>query len=162
EKTVTEYGAFPADPYSHTPPHGGAQQPGMTGQVKEEILTRFGELGVRVEEGTVCFRPMLLTRRDFRQDAGTYRYYDLDGQQRSINVPAGSLAFTFCQVPVVYELTTGDPWIRATDDQGKSVTTAGEQRLDASHSQSVFARQGKITRIDVGVPESSLFDLEQS
>ena len=47
-KTPAEYGAFPTDPYSHTPGHGGAQQPGMTGQVKEEILSRFGELGVRV------------------------------------------------------------------------------------------------------------------
>ena len=47
-KTPAEYGAFPTDPYSHTPGHGGAQQPGMTGQVKEEILTRWGELGLRV------------------------------------------------------------------------------------------------------------------
>ena len=46
-KTPDEYGAFPMDPYSHTPKHAGAKQPGMTGQVKEEVLTRFGELGVR-------------------------------------------------------------------------------------------------------------------
>ena len=50
-KTPTEYGAFPTDPYSHTPKHAGAQQPGMTGQVKEEVLTRFAELGIRVENG---------------------------------------------------------------------------------------------------------------
>jgi hypothetical protein len=46
-KSAADYGAFPADPYSHTPGEGGAQQPGMTGQVKEEILTRWGELGLR-------------------------------------------------------------------------------------------------------------------
>ena len=40
-KTPAEYGAFPTDPYSHTPKHAGARQPGMTGQVKEEILTRL-------------------------------------------------------------------------------------------------------------------------
>ncbi|MBN1813947.1 MAG: hypothetical protein JXA14_19075, partial [Anaerolineae bacterium] len=33
------YGAFPTDPYSHTPAGQGAKQPGMTGQVKEELLT---------------------------------------------------------------------------------------------------------------------------
>lgn len=54
------YGAFPADPYSHTPGEGGAQQPGMTGQVKEEILTRWGELGLRVAGGLVHFDPVLL------------------------------------------------------------------------------------------------------
>ena len=36
-KTVRSYGAFPSDPYSHTPAHAGAQQPGMTGQVKEDF-----------------------------------------------------------------------------------------------------------------------------
>ncbi len=55
-KTVTRFGAFPTDPYSHTPRHTGAQQPGMTGQVKEEILTRLDELGVEVENGCLGFR----------------------------------------------------------------------------------------------------------
>ena len=59
-KTPAEYGAFPADPYSHTAGEGGAQQPGMTGQVKEEILTRWGELGLCVRDGWVLFRPVLL------------------------------------------------------------------------------------------------------
>ncbi|HEX4120973.1 MAG TPA: hypothetical protein VH619_10180, partial [Verrucomicrobiae bacterium] len=44
-KTPADYGAFPMDPYSHTPGAGGARQPGLTGQVKEDILCRFGELG---------------------------------------------------------------------------------------------------------------------
>ncbi len=38
------YGAIPTDPYSHTPGFAGAQQPGMTGPVKEDIC-RLGELG---------------------------------------------------------------------------------------------------------------------
>ena len=46
-KSPELYGAFPTDPYSHTPGGKGAQQPGMTGQVKEDILCRFGELGVQ-------------------------------------------------------------------------------------------------------------------
>jgi len=45
-KTPDVYGAFPVDAYSHTPAGKGARQPGMTGQVKEEILTRQKELGV--------------------------------------------------------------------------------------------------------------------
>jgi hypothetical protein len=59
-KSAAEWGAFPADPYSHTPGVGGAQQPGMTGQVKEEILTRWGELGLRFEGGLIRFDPVLL------------------------------------------------------------------------------------------------------
>ena len=44
-KSPELYGAFPTDPYSHTPEDKGAQQPGMTGQVKEDILSRFEWLG---------------------------------------------------------------------------------------------------------------------
>ena len=78
-KSAAAYGAFPADPYSHTPGEGGAQQPGMTGQVKEEILTRWGELGLRMRDGRVHFDPVLL---------------DPD------EIPAGgALSFTWARVP---------------------------------------------------------------
>jgi len=80
-KDAGAYGAFPADPYSHTPGEGGAQQPGMTGQVKEEVLTRWGELGLRVQAGLVRFDPILLDPEE---------------------VPAGgALSFTYARVPFV-------------------------------------------------------------
>jgi hypothetical protein len=44
KKPPAGFGAFATDPYSHTPAGRGSRQPGMTGQVKEEILTRLGEL----------------------------------------------------------------------------------------------------------------------
>ena len=50
-KPPAVYGAFPTDPYSHTPGFAGAKQPGMTGQVKEEVLTRLGEMGLSVSQG---------------------------------------------------------------------------------------------------------------
>jgi hypothetical protein len=78
-KSAAEYGAFPADPYSHTAGEGGAQQPGMTGQVKEEILTRWGELGLRFEAGLVCFDPVLLDLAEVPRD--------------------GALSFTLARVP---------------------------------------------------------------
>ena len=56
-KTPEQYGAFPCDPYSHTPKHAGIQQPGMTGQVKEDILSRLTELGMRVRGGILSSTP---------------------------------------------------------------------------------------------------------
>jgi hypothetical protein len=81
-KDVASYGAFPADPYSHTAGEGGAQQPGMTGQVKEEILTRWGELGLRVREGLVRFSPVLLDAAEVPAD--------------------GALTFTWARVPYTF------------------------------------------------------------
>ncbi|MCJ7453107.1 MAG: hypothetical protein MUO39_11620 [Steroidobacteraceae bacterium] len=157
EKSVRDYGAFPTDPYSHTPRHAGAQQPGMTGQVKEEILTRFGELGVHVHDGIVGFDPLLLKRHEFLHEPDTYRFFDLGGAARSLDVPAGALAFSCCQVPVVYQLTPDQGWIRViTDDE---VATEREGcRLDAADSRALLARQGGISRIEVGIPESGLFE----
>ncbi len=157
EKSVREYGAFPTDPYSHTPRHAGAQQPGMTGQVKEEILTRFGELGVHVQDGVVEFRPLLLKRGEFLHEPGTYRYFDLGGAPRSLDVPAGALAFSYCQVPVVYVLTRDEGWIRVTTDD-EVANERGGCRLDAADSHALLARRGGIARIEVGIPESGLFD----
>lgn len=150
-KTPAEYGAFPTDPYSHTPGDGGARQPGMTGQVKEEVLTRFGELGVRVHAGTARFDPRLLRAKEFVGEARDWRVLDVQGQWSNIVVPAGSLGFTWCQVPVIYQL----------DDQygaaGKITLTlnSGEQiaidglTLPAEHCRAVFQRSGNVRRIDV-------------
>ena len=72
-KSAAQYGAFPTDAYSHTPWGKGAKQPGMTGQVKEDIITRFGELGVRVREGRMSIEPTLLADSEFLPD-GTLQF----------------------------------------------------------------------------------------
>lgn len=74
----------------------------MTGQVKEEVLTRMGELGLRVWDGRVAIRPVLLREEEWTTAPATFAYRDVGGVQQSIDLPARSLAFTFCQVPVVY------------------------------------------------------------
>jgi hypothetical protein len=159
EKTAAEYGAFPTDPYSHTPARGGAEQPGMTGQVKEEILTRFGELGVQVAGGTVAFRPVLLRRTELLPAPATYRYCDVAGELRSLEAPAGGLAFSFCQVPVVYRVVAGEASLRVTPRDGAPFTIAGH-RLDAERSRALFERTGAIARIEVAVPERTLCRLQ--
>ena len=61
---------------------------------KEEVLTRLGELGLRVEEGRVVFRPVQLRASERLPVAITLEYLDVDGQRTSLELPAGSLAFT--------------------------------------------------------------------
>ncbi|MEN8008089.1 MAG: hypothetical protein ABFS42_13800 [Candidatus Krumholzibacteriota bacterium] len=155
QKTVAEYGAFPTDPYSHTPSGGGAKQPGMTGQVKEEILTRFGELGIRIQDGAVRFQPVLLGSGEFLKGPEEFNYFDVEGVARSITLSRGNLAFTLCQVPVVYEKTTGKGWIQVTLADGSTSEHTGNL-LDARLSAELFARSGGIHLIKVGLPEAGL------
>ena len=97
----------------------------MTGQVKEEVLTRWGELGVDIEGGLACFRPAILKKSEFKAD--------------------GSLRFTWCGSPVVYKLS---------DKQTISVnggTARPGYSLTAEESADLFARNGKISAITVEV-----------
>ena len=156
-KTPLEYGAFPIDPYSHTPRHAGARQPGMTGQVKEEILTRFIELGTRVHDGRITIAPALLRRREFADAERTFCYLDIDKSWQSLHLPAASLAFTWCQLPFVYVLDdVAEPGLEIEFDNGKTERIAGAG-LPSELSAHVFKRTGRIRKITVNLKPGQLF-----
>ena len=146
-KSPELYGAIPIDPYSHTPGFAGAQQPGMTGQVKEDLISRLGEMGVVVEDGRICFQRLLVKRNEFLADARSFQFYDLDGQQRSLDLDSGTLAFTTCQVPVI-EHQSGPQRIKITRADG-SINSIQALALDAETSAAVFERTGAVRRLDV-------------
>ncbi len=123
-KSPELYGAFPADPYSHTPSGQGAKQPGMTGQVKEEVLTRWGELGISVEDGIASFNPVILKKSEIKED--------------------GTLKFTWCGIPVSYKFT---------NNKETSICVSGNKRtgnsLTVQETKDLFLRQNLIKSIEV-------------
>ena len=146
-KSPELYGAFPTDPYSHTPAGKGAQQPGMTGQVKEDILSRFGELGVRVSDGTLGFDPTILHVNEFLTEPKQFNYINVANQTASIDLPKESLAFTYCQVPIIYKKST-EPAIEVVLHSGESNLFSG-QYLDKETSQQIFQRTNTVSKIIV-------------
>ncbi len=154
-KTPLQYGAFPTDPYSHTPGFAGARQPGMTGQVKEEILTRRVELGVVIHDGRIRFSPDLLREEEFLKIESRFHYYAVDGGDNTIELPQGAIAFTVCQVPVVYQLVDGDASITVTGRDGGVEDIPGDT-LTPGVCAEVFARSGRVTRIDVAIPRDRI------
>jgi hypothetical protein len=158
-KTPTEYGAFPSDPYSHTPKHAGAQQPGMTGQVKEEVLSRFGELGVRVADGLVRFQPSLLRECEFTSEPREFCFLDVRGNWGHLTVPSRGLAFTWCQVPIVYELDDScNATLSVIFDDGTE-RSFSHLELPTDISAELFGRRGQIQQIHVTFPSTALFEL---
>ncbi|MFS4493806.1 hypothetical protein [Maribacter sp. 2308TA10-17] len=146
-KSPDLYGAFPTDPYSHTPGGKGAQQPGMTGQVKEDILCRFGELGVFVSDGNLVFDPSLLRKEEFLKEPMTFEYITMHGEERQIVLKENTLAFTYCQVPIIYEL--GDKIGMRVESNAKNVIETDMLVLDSDTSRKIFQRTGEIDRIVV-------------
>ena len=141
------YGAFPTDPYSHTPKHLGVQQPGMTGQVKEDIISRFAELGICVENRRIIFTPQLLRKSEFLTLPKVFTYYDINGVQQTRIVNHNMLAFTYCQVPVFYHLSdVCKIVIYRTDD---SIIEQNGLELDTQTSCEIFNRTNTITKMDV-------------
>jgi hypothetical protein len=154
-KTPGEYGAFPCDPYSHTPKHAGAQQPGMTGQVKEEILSRFGELGIHVLQGKVEFKPKLLRSREFLVDEKPFRFLDVNNVWQETMVPKNGIGFTWCQIPIVYELCDDKSELVLTLSDGNQVRT-DELMLVGEYTDALFNRTGSIKKIHITLNISQL------
>lgn len=153
-KSPELYGAFPTDPYSHTPGGKGAQQPGMTGQVKEDILCRFGELGVLVKDGCLHFMPSLLRKEEFLTQASEFTYSDIHGQDQQLTVGKDALCFTYCQVPVIYQLSA-QAGTEVLLKNGQQKSSSGHQ-LDAATSNLLFNRTGDVVSIKVNLLASAI------
>jgi len=148
-KSPELYGAFPTDPYSHTPGGKGAQQPGMTGQVKEDILSRFGELGIRVSDGVLGFDPVILHPSEFLSETQCFEYFDVNQNKQTIQLEENTLAFTVCQVPVVYKKSEQQN-ISVDCVDGTTITIPGNQ-LDVDTTQHIFKRTHHVKQLTVYV-----------
>ena len=148
-KSPDLYGAFPTDPYSHTPFGRGAQQPGMTGQVKEDIISRFGELGLRVFDGKISFDPSILRKDEFNLTESVFKYVDYNSKIKLMNLNKNTLAFSICQVPVIYHLSKSEE-IEITFVNGDSKRISGNE-IDEINSKKIFERNNEIEKIDVFV-----------
>jgi hypothetical protein len=145
------YGAFPTDPYSHTPKGQGAKQPGMTGMVKEEILTRQMELGCSIANGQLVFDFLLLDQNEFLAEPAKFDYRNLAGEQAWIELPAGSIAYSICGVTVILQASE-TPGIEVHLSDGKVQQIDGHS-LDHANSRHIFQRDGTIHHLVVSIPK---------
>ena len=141
------YGAFPIDPYSHTPATKGAQQPGMTGQVKEDILSRIGELGISVKNGIIGFNPFIFNRSEFLENGSSFKYRNLSGGIEELVLEKDSLCFTYGQIPVVYKKGTKTGLTVSFHNAPDFVSD--HMQLNSEISQSIFERRGEVQKIVV-------------
>lgn len=148
-KSPELYGAFPTDAYSHTPFGKGAQQPGMTGQVKEDLLSRFGELGIVVKDGKLQFKPDLLRKEEFLTEEKTIEYFDVKSNASSLKLPENSLFFTKCEVPVIYEISETES-VEVFNEQCE-VKIGNSLTINKEDSENIFKRNGKISLIKVKI-----------
>ena len=120
----------------------------MTGQVKEDLISRFGELGVSVKNGQLSFVPKILRNEEFLTNHTVFEYVNLENQVAKVAVPNGGLAFTYCQVPVVYQ--------RSASAKIEVVTTDGIEEIQGDSlsvklTTELFRRTNYVKQITVSV-----------
>ena len=143
------FGALPIDAYSHSNGDGQARQPGMTGQVKEELLTRRMELGVQPIDGGLRFAPTLLEPREWLERSTTWRLPTHAGHAAAeLELPADGLGFQICGVPVVYRRGADAARILVHDGHGEVSIVEGDH-LDRTTTARLRAHDGSIGRIEV-------------
>lgn len=157
-KTAKQYGAFPADAYSHTPLHGGAQQPGLTGMVKEGILARFGELGVQLVNGEITFNPTLLRASELLMEKSQVDFLLRDKTTHTFSIKKDTIIFTLMQMPVIYQFSNRD-----SEQIEIHYTNGLTERIESnticeSLSQKIFNRDQSIGHIIVDLKVSRLLD----
>lgn len=126
----------------------------MTGQVKEDILARFGELGVFVQEGRLHFQPGILKKSEFLTESQTINFVDIFTQHHEITLEENSLFFTYCQIPVVYKISAREGLEICFNDQNKKIFKS--PLIDKETSRMIFQRTGKVTAVTVFINKQKL------
>mgnify|MGYP003680239027 FL=1 len=126
----------------------------MTGQVKEDILSRFGELGVFVTKGKLYFYPCMLRKVEFLAESKIFNYVTIENEKSQLQLSEGELSFTYCQVPVVYKISQKNSIEVKFKDS--TIKTFQSLSLDEATSKSVFSRLGEVTEIRVNITEDYL------
>ncbi len=125
-KTPEECGAFPTEPYSHTSYNRKSEQPGMTGQVKESIIMRRGELGVSVTDGQISFSPEFLRQEEFTENC--------------------EVVFSCYGVEICYKPSNKKCLIAHT---ANGTQEQSSMKLDKELSCDIFERSGYVQRVEV-------------
>lgn len=141
------YGAFPTDAYSHTPSNSGVKQPGLTGQVKEDVISRLFELGIQVKNGELNFNTSLINPEEIFSANSEFEFFTLKGEPLTLQLKKAQLAFTFCQVPIIYTVSKENK-IVISFENGNSEIIDGHN-IGKEHSYQIFKRNGTIKRLDV-------------
>ncbi|MBN1340771.1 MAG: hypothetical protein JXA03_15690 [Bacteroidales bacterium] len=141
------YGAFPTDAYSHTPANSGVKQPGLTGQVKEDFISRLIEMGIHIREGMITFNTSLLNHEELLDHPAEFGYFTLDGNERRIELKQNQLAYTFCLTPIICTRTDKEEVTINYSNGGKSIIAG--RTIDFETSSQIFKRTGAIELIEV-------------
>ncbi|MEZ5195203.1 MAG: hypothetical protein R2764_01995 [Bacteroidales bacterium] len=119
-------------------------RPDRTG--KRILFPGLGKWG-EVNNGEIIFNPALLNREEILDEEAVFAYYSIQGESHEIKLNKNQLAFTFCQVPIIYTISNKNE-IAITFVDGRKKMFSGNV-INAKISAEVFTRSGTVDKIAV-------------
>ena len=90
----------------------------------------------------------LLNKDEFLSTEKEFNYYNVDGNKKQLLIKSNSLAFTYCQVPIIYNVADENKIFVTTNDE---IIEFEGLKLDTKLSNSIFNRDGRIQKIEVKI-----------
>ena len=84
----------------------------------------------------------------------TFTYFNVDQEQRSIEINPNALAFTFCQVPIVYAIAEQEGV--AVHYKNGSVDNQDELVLSKEITDKIFMRTAEVDHLKVNIIKTNL------
>jgi len=91
----------------------------------------------------------MLRKSEFLEKQSTFSFYDIKGQLQTINLSKGSLAYTVCQVPVIYELAENEGI--EVFSRNETVEKFANLNLSQKVSRKIFKRDGSVEKVVVKI-----------
>ena len=102
-----------------------------------------------VRDSKITFIPALLKKGEFPKASKIFDYYDVNNKKQSLTLNQGMLAFTICQVPVVFILAKENT-VFVTMKDGSAIEMDGME-IDTALSQSIFQREDTVRIVRVSI-----------
>ena len=113
-------------------------------------------LGIRIRGGVLNIDPRLLQASEFTHNPRTFKTTNVDGKHESFELKSGSLAFTYCQTPFIYDISTDSSQVSIEIDYRDDDQEVSESnQLPADAYQDVIRRTGNIRSVRVTIREAS-------
>jgi hypothetical protein len=89
----------------------------------------------------------LLGKTDFVESETRAQFVDVHGNQLEMIIPAGDLAFTYCQIPVWY--SCGEESFIEISYSDSRKETINDLKLNKTISKKIFSRNGEIAALRI-------------
>ena len=107
--------------------------------------------GIKVQQGEIHIHPRFLKQSEFLSEPVEFTYFDIHNQSQTIHLPNNTLAYTYCQVPFIYQLGAEEKIELYLEDG--LVVSLENLKLDKAWSEELFGRTGKVVKISIQLSE---------